>query len=305
MQSLISQAAHLRADMNRRKRASAHARLFGAADFIYPIRCSIIVAHSGDEVIGAGALISRLRDVKIVHVKNGPTEKGSAQTSATADRTSARRERCSAALALANIGPKSIIEFGLKNICKPQQLADLAKRIATFFQQFDPDTVVTHPYEGGHPDHDATAFATHAAVRLLKRKGLEPPALFEMALHPSRDGKRRVLDFLPGSWREATTLVLTEEARSLKRRMFDCFASAEDTLRGTPLGLEKFRTPPRYDFSVAPNSGKVAYEDFYSGLTGEQWQELARQALAELFPRRLSKTQRPSDQFLNGPRADR
>jgi hypothetical protein len=31
-----------------------------------------------------------------------------------------------------------------------------------------PDIVFTHPYEGGHPDHDFTAFAVHAACRLTK-----------------------------------------------------------------------------------------------------------------------------------------
>lgn len=291
MQILKSEAAHLRADMNRGKRASAHASLFGAADFIYPARCSIIVAHPGDEIIGAGGLISRLRDVKIVHVTEGSPERTSASPKSAGERPRACQERCIEALALAKISHRNIVGFGLENICTPKQLAELAKQIANFLRRFGADIVVTHPYEGGHPDHDATAFATHAALRLLKRKGLAPPALFEMALHPSKDGKRRVLDFLPGSWHETTTLVLTEEARSLKRRMFDCFATSEDTLRGTPLGLEKFRTPPKYDFSAAPNSGKVAYEHFYSGMTAEEWQVLARQALAELFPRRFSKAE--------------
>ena len=27
------------------------------------------------------------------------------------------------------------------------------------------EQVITHPYEGGHPDHDACAFAARAAVR--------------------------------------------------------------------------------------------------------------------------------------------
>ena len=289
--------------MNKRKRLSAHASLFGASELVRPSRCSVIVAHPYDEVIGAGGLISRLRDVTILHVTEGAPAEQETQTAgsaAGANHSKARKEGCASALALANVRPDQIEEFGVTDIWTPRLLADLAKRIAVFLQRSETEIVLTHPYDGGHPDHDATAFATHAAVRLVKHIGFKPPALFEIALHPSRDGKKRVLDFLPGSWRETTTLVLNEEARNLKRRMFDCFTTQQEGLRGTPLGREKFRTPPAYDFSVAPNSGKPAYENFHTGMTGPQWQTLARKALAELFPKEFSRHQRNSESVTGG-----
>ncbi|MGO8019873.1 PIG-L deacetylase family protein, partial [Rhizobium leguminosarum] len=89
-----------------------------------------------------------------------------------------------------------VVDLEVPDHCAANYLADLTKRITVFLQQSAADIVVTHPYEGGHPDHDATAFATHAALRLMKQNGLRPPALFEMALHPSEDFIAKLPEFL-------------------------------------------------------------------------------------------------------------
>ena len=270
--------------MDGRKRVSAHASLFGTADLVRHSRCLVIVAHSCDEIIGAGGLLSRLREITILHVSGSPTGRHSPATGlANQNDHEARTQACISALALANVSSDRVIEMGVTDIREPHSLAILSREIAGFLQRFGPEIVLTHPYDGGHPDHDATAFATHAAMRLMQNNGFEPPALFEIALHPSKDGQKRELDFFPGSWREATTFVLDQKMRKLKRRMFDCVDGHEGTLRGTTLSLERFRRAPNYDFSVAPNAGKPAYESFASEMTGVQWQALARKALSELF----------------------
>ena len=270
--------------MDRKKRVSAHASLFGTADLVRHSRCLVIVAHSCDEIIGAGGLLSRLREVTILHVTGSPSGEHSPATAlANQNDHEARAKACISALALANVSSDRVIEMGVTDIREPHSLATLSREIAGFLQRFGPEIVLTHPYDGGHPDHDATAFATHAAMRLLQNNGFEPPALFEIALHPSRDGQKRELDFFPGSWRETTTFVLDQNTRNLKRRMFDCVDGHEGTLRGTTLSLERFRRAPNYDFSLAPNAGKPAYESFNSEMTGAQWQALARKALADLF----------------------
>jgi LmbE family N-acetylglucosaminyl deacetylase len=254
--------------MDGRKRVSAHASLFGTSALVRHSRCSVIVAHSGDEIIGAGGLISRLQDVTVLHVTDY-------------DQTTTKA--CISALALANVPSDRVVELGVTDIREPHSLASLSREIEGFLRRFRPEIVLTHPYDGGHPDHDATAFATHAAMRLMQNNGFEPPALFEMALHPSHDGQKRELDFFPGPWRETTTLVLDEKTRNLKRRMFDCVAVQERNLRGTTLSLERFCRSPDYDFSIAPSAGKPAYESFDPEMTGVRWQMLARKALAELF----------------------
>jgi LmbE family N-acetylglucosaminyl deacetylase len=252
------------------------------------MRCSVIVAHPADEVVGAGCLISKLVDVTVLHITDGaPCDMQDAKAAGferRADYAAARRAECLAALALAKVPAERVVEFAIADQQAADCLADLTKRITTFLQQSEADIVVTHPYEGGHPDHDATAFATHSALRLMKENGLRPPVLFEMALHPSDDFKAKVPEFLPGWESETTTLLLDERARKLKERMLACFATQRESLAVSPVGAEKFRQPVSYDFSEPPLAGKLHYENFAWAPSSEEWQSRARSALADLFP---------------------
>lgn len=273
--------------MVRRTKRSAHTELFGSRDLARPTRCAVIVAHPNDEVIGAGGLISRLPDVTVLHVTDGVADNRDSSSLANSERektASQLRQECGTALALANVNNEHIVDFGVAWRQAPLQLAELTRRIAAFLKQKEPDIVLTHPYEGGHPDHDATAFATHAALRLLQRNGFKPPSIFEIALHPARDGNGRVLDFLPSSAAETTTLLLDKKARELKRRMFACFSTQPELQRENSLGRERFRRPPRYNFEAPPNEGNLIYEGFGSGLNGSEWRSLVSDAWSSLFP---------------------
>ncbi len=272
----------------RRKVRSAHAKLFGTGDLTRTMRCSVIVAHPADEVVGAGCLISKLVDVTVLHITDGaPPDMQDAIAAGFNERddyAQARRQECLAALAIANVPEDRVVEFAVADHYAVHYLADLTKKITTFLQQSAADIVVTHPYEGGHPDHDATAFATHAALRLMKQNGFRPPVLFEMALHPSTDFKAKLPEFLPGFERETTTLLLDERARELKQRMFACFETQRGSLKVSPVGPERFRQPSTYDFSAPPQAGKLHYEQFDWAPRSAEWQALASQALADLFP---------------------
>ena len=267
---------------------SAHADLFGTGDLNRTLRCSVIVAHPADEVVGAGCLISKLVDVTVLHVTDGaPSDMHDAKAAGfdqRADYAKARREECLHALAIANVPGDRVVDLKITDQRAATCLPDLAKKIAAFLQQSSADIVVTHPYEGGHPDHDATAFATHAALKLMKRNGFKPPVIFEMGLHPSADFKAKVPDFLPGTERETTALVLDERARELKQRMFACFETQRASLEVSPIGPEKFRLPIAYDFTEPPQDGKLHYERFDWAPSRDEWQSLASRALADLFP---------------------
>jgi N-acetylglucosamine malate deacetylase 2 len=270
-----------------RPERSAHARLFGTGDLNPDPRCTVIVAHPDDEIVGAGCLISKLVDVSVVHVTDGARDLREAKAAGFSDVASyaeARRQECLAALAVAQVPEDHVIEFAVPDSAACDCLSDLTKRIAIFLQESGTDIVVTHPYEGGHPDHDATAFATHAALQLMKRNGLKPPTLFEMALHPGNDEISKLPEFLPGADGETTTLVLDERATELKRRMFECLQSQRRSMDASPVGLERFRQPPEYDFSVPPQKGMLHYENFDWAPRSTEWQSRARQALKDLFP---------------------
>ena len=275
----------------RRTPRSPHAKLFGTGDLNAILRCSVIVAHPADEVVGAGCLISKLVDVTVLHVTDGAPCDEDAKTAgfkAREEYAKARKKECISALAIANVPEDRILDLEVQDHCASNYLADLTKKITTFLQQSGADIVVTHPYEGGHPDHDATAFATHAALRLIKANGFRPPALFEMALHPSKDGKAKVPEFLLGAERETTILLLDERAKELKQRMFACFESQRESLQVSPFGPEKFRQPIDYDFTTPPHEGKLHYESFDWAPQKDEWLSLARKALADLFPRKAA-----------------
>lgn len=273
---------------------SAHAKLFGISDFNPATKCTVIVAHPADEIVGAGCLISKLVDVAVVHVTDGARDLREAKAAGFDDVPSyaeARKRECRAALAVAHVSEDRVVEFDVPDTSACECLPDLAKRIASFLQESGTDIVVTHPYEGGHPDHDATAFATHAALRLMQLNGLQPPTLFEMALHPGNDEISKLPEFLPGAEGETTTLVLDERATQLKRRMFECLPSQRRSIEASPVGLERFRQPPEYDFSAPPQAGQLHYEKFDWAPRKSEWQSCAVKALKDLFPSSKSASQ--------------
>jgi LmbE family N-acetylglucosaminyl deacetylase len=138
----------------------------------------------------------------------------------------------------------------------------------------DADVVVTHAYEGGHPDHDAAAFAVQAAAQ---RTGV--PVL-EMAGYHGATGSLSVGRFLPppGEAAPETVLRLTPEQQALKRRMLGCFVSQAQVLAAFPTGEERLRPAPRYDFTTPPHSGRLLYETMPWGITGAGFRALAAEA---------------------------
>jgi LmbE family N-acetylglucosaminyl deacetylase len=144
---------------------------------------------------------------------------------------------------------------------------------------------VTHPYEGGHPDHDACAFIVQAAVRLTESAIPHAPLRVEFTSYhngcPFSDrDEMSVGEFLPGP--PASTILLSAALQERKRRMLMCFESQQHVLGRFPVGVERFRLAPCYDFSRPPHPGKVFFEDKDWGVTGAQWQQLATAALADL-----------------------
>lgn len=267
-------------------RLSAHARLFGSGESNSNTHYTVISAHPGDEIVGAGCLISKLVNVSVVHVTDGARDLEVAKAAGFEDVASyakARKQECVAALTLANVSEDRVIDFAAPDTSACDCLSDLTKRIALHLQESRAEIVLTHPYEGGHPDHDATALATHAALQLMKQSGFKPPTLFEMALHPGNDDVSKVPEFLPGPEGETTTLVLDRHATDLKRRMLECLKSQQQSIESSLLGYEKFRLPPEYDFTAPPQKGKLHYENFDWAPRSEEWLVRARHAMKDLF----------------------
>ncbi len=244
----------------------------------------IVVAHPDDEVIGLGGQLARLRNVTILHVTDGaPRDGQDARAHGFTDVDAyarARRGELLAALALAGIGAERALELGIPDQQAALHLPELACRIARMIEARRPAILVTHPYEGGHPDHDATAFGVQAAVRCLG--AALPPLLLEMASYHAGSAGMETGRFLPAEGQDAVEITLSPAACALKQRMIDCFTSQKQVLAAFPPGAEVLRAAPAYDFTHPPHAGRLFYEDFPWGMTGEGFRQLAAEAWGKL-----------------------
>jgi LmbE family N-acetylglucosaminyl deacetylase len=248
----------------------------------------LVATHPDDETIGAGGLLGRIRDsVHLLHVTDGaPRERrwwGAPALPSREAYAAARREELEAAMAVAGLPPERLESLGIRDQEASLDLRGLALRVREAIERIGPEAVLTHPYEGGHPDHDAAAFAVHAALGLLAREGRGAPRLVEFAsYHRAAHGGIAVGEFLPGSGEEEWTLRLSAAERERKERMLAAFATQRQTLAPFGAEVERFRVAPAYDFTLPPHPGPLHYEQFEWGCTGEEWRARAGEALAGL-----------------------
>ncbi len=253
-------------------------------------RCSgaiaIVAAHPDDETIGAGGCLPRFGEVTLVHLTDGaPRDRRDAAAAGCKTREAyraIRRRELIAAAQLAGIHPDRCIEMGMVDQEASLHLDRLARRLADWLAEVRPEVVLTHPYEGGHPDHDAAAFAVHAARRLLERERWPAPKVVEFGSYHAKEGRLEAGVFLPAEGCEETLVTLSGGEREVKRRMFACFATQQPILRAFPIDAERFRPAPVYDFTRPPHPGPIHYDSLNWGMTGDRWRRLARAALRAL-----------------------
>ena len=250
----------------------------------------VVVAHPDDETVGAGAQLARLREALFVYLTDGAPPDGEDARrhglSIEGYRELRGRERA-AVLGSCGIGGDRISDLGCPDQQAARHLPLLTMRLARLLRFHRPGIVLTQPYEGGHPDHDATAFAVHAAVAWLRSRDPErnAPELVEMTgYHRGAAGQWQSEVFLPrsGTDHSMASLPLDEAGRRRKRALLDGFASQRETLMQFPLAVERFRRAPAYDFHSPPHEGPLFYEQHPWGMTGERFRALAANAMKRL-----------------------
>jgi LmbE family N-acetylglucosaminyl deacetylase len=238
-----------------------------------------LAAHPDDAVLGAAWLLRRSPGCHVVHVTDGaPRDVALWAPGAPPTREAyarLREEESFAAMKLAGVSPDNLLSLGAVDQEATQDMATLTHCLVALLKALRPTLLVVHPYAGNHPDHDASAFISHAAVALMARTGRTPPALLEMESH--------FQGFLPApDGRPVATVAFPQEERAAKQRMLECYASRAGQLKSFPPGQERYRAAPRYDFTRPPREGTLPYESLGGRMTGARWRELARAALQTL-----------------------
>jgi LmbE family N-acetylglucosaminyl deacetylase len=248
---------------------------------------AVVVAHADDETIGVGAQLPRLQGVHVVHVTTGsPRNLVYAQRrgfATAAEYEAHRREELHAAMALVGIPADALTNLGFTDLEAAFHLVPLTRRLAELFLDRVIDMVLTHAFEGGHPDHEATAFAVRQAATLVARE--EPgrePLVVEMPYYRAGDEGWITQRFLPDPDHPELTIWLDDAQRDLKARMYAAHASQKPVLDLFPIGAERFRRAPRHDFMAAPHEGELLYEREDWGMTRERWRTVVTEALAQL-----------------------
>jgi len=269
----------------------AIARADASASFL------VVAAHPDDETIGVGATLGSLvalgARVRVLHVTDGaprdPALRPTLRDVSPVEAAAARRAELVSALRAGGLEPDAVLApaLGVPDQEAALAMVEIAHAIARHLAEVPPDVVITHPYEGGHPDHDAVAFAVHAAVRLhTSARGVAPPIAEMSSYHASREGEAlEAACFLPSLESPCNARHegrLDERPRARKRAMLDAFVTQADILASFDTLAEPLRCAPAYDFVRPPHPGTLHYERLAFGWTGERWRALAREALAAL-----------------------
>lgn len=245
------------------------------------LRMAILAAHPDDEAIGASTLLVRFDSPTVIYLTDGaprnsnlwsPDFRGSRDAY-----QSMRRSESEKALRLAGLSSKDIRWLGAVDQEAILNADHLSGSLAELLSTMGADVLITHPYEGGHPDHDAAALVAHLAIH---RSEVSAPLLLEMTSYHAQDGRCTAGNFLNGDTAQELHIHLSEAERTRKAGMFAAYGSQRRVLEGFPMDREHFRIAPGYDFSRPPHPGKLWYECMAWPMTGQQWRAIAAKKIA-------------------------
>ena len=235
---------------------------------------AFVVAHPDDESLWLGTALRRCPNALLIHLTDGaPLDMRDAERLGFATRAAyaaARAAETDAALAALGAQPRRV-SYGYTDQSLAEHLPGLIARLRDDLRGIA--GVVTHPYEGGHPDHDSAAFAVRAAF--------DGPVA-EFACYHARGGNRVFGAFWPDADAPEQTRQLEREERRHVDAAIAAHATQAEVIGGWRPEVERWRMAPLYAFAAPPPPGCALYDEFGWALTSERVSEAVKAAQARL-----------------------
>jgi LmbE family N-acetylglucosaminyl deacetylase len=160
------------------------------------------------------------------------------------------------------------------------KVSDLIRRVEDALRKAR--LVFTHPYEGGHPDHDTAALVVQLASTRLSQSADVPPMRLEFGSYHHRDGQMVVGAFWPDPGSPEIKVTLDGETRRLKCRALAEYRTQSRVIDWFASDAERYRLAPLYEFSQPPPPGVAHYDLFGWPITAAHWRAHAALALASV-----------------------
>lgn len=220
--------------------SSSGASVPAAAEYFHGKRALIVVAYQDDAVLFAGSLLAGFHEIALLCTTDGAPSRRRARRSGFRRRhdcAAARRKEVDAALATGVIEAERHW-LPIKDGHASLSTTRIIRELEGLFRSFAPDVVLTHAYEGGHRDHDTTAFAVHAAAERQRARD----RIWEMACYHVRNGVMENGLFLPNDLPgEVIAVALSRAAMERKAAMLDRFRTQRAAVGAFGSSIERFR----------------------------------------------------------------
>jgi LmbE family N-acetylglucosaminyl deacetylase len=240
----------------------------------------VLAAHPDDETIGASLALSRLRNCSVAFLTDGAPRhaqyRSTGESLQRGEYARLRQNEALQALAFVGLQKQNLYQFDCIDQEAIYNIPGLLRRLLSLIRELKPQVVISHAYEGGHPDHDAAALIAQLAA--ASQPDRAAPLLVEMALYHAHENHLVTQEFLPNAG-EGLVCGLSSEEQERKRAMFASYQSQAVVLRSFNRDCERFRPAPAYDFSKPPHDGRLWYECL-GWMMGESWRSMAATAIA-------------------------
>jgi len=229
----------------------------------------VVVAHPDDEVIGCGALMQRMEEVRVVFATDGAPldQKFWPKYDTREQYASVRKLEACDALAYAEVAQIEYLTSADRPTIPDQELfrhlEAATQSLSSIVQRVSPSALLTLAYEGGHPDHDCCNFLVHHIASQTGVPAWEMPLYHLAPLGMARQSFRETDDtelMLDPSFNEYKTKQLMMAAYSSQADLLMTFSSPSERFR--PLFAD------RYDYFHPPHARQLNYESWGFPMTG-------------------------------------